>query len=228
MPTQPFFSRIFARSPIAPIQHHMKIAGDAAIRLKAYLHAVMLGDWAQAGTYGAEIVQLEHQADDVKRRIRSTLSPGLFMPVSRSDLLDLLQTQDRIPNRAKDIVELCAARKMEIPAPLRPTMREFVQTSLEAVSIATTVLEELDELFESGFSGTEVSLISAMISKLNYAEHEADEKQAEVQDLLYKMEKQLDPVDVVFLYRLIEWIDDIADNAQKVGNRMLYLTAKSN
>ena len=69
-------------------------------------------------------------------------------------------------------------------------------------------------------------MISDLISKLNTAEHEADEKQQEVQMLLYKMESEINPVDVMFLYRIIDWIGDIADNAQAVGNRMLNLIAK--
>ena len=105
-------------------------------------------------------------------------------------------------------------------------MHEFVASSVSAASMAMQTLDELDELFETGFSGREIDLISDMISKLNTAEHEADEKQQEVQMLLYKMESEINPVDVMFLYRIIDWVGDIADNAQAVGNRMLNLIAK--
>ena len=105
-------------------------------------------------------------------------------------------------------------------------MRDFVASSVSAVSVAMQTLEELDELFETGFSGREIDLISDMISKLNAAEHVADEKQKEIQILLYQMESHINPVDVIFLYRIIDWVGDIADNAQAVGNRMLNLIAK--
>ncbi len=92
--------------------------------------------------------------------------------------------------------------------------------------VCMQTLEQLDELFETGFSGREIDLISDMLSKLNTAEHEADNKQREVQMLLYEMESEINPVDVMFLYRIIDWVGDIADNAQAVGNRMLNLIAK--
>ena len=204
----------------------MKVACRAAFMLPDFFEAVLKTDWDQANKLGDKIARLEGNADDIKRKIRSNLPYSLFMPVSRSDLLDLLKSQDRIPNRAKDIVGLCRGRNMVFPGELGESMRDFVASSVSAVSVAMQTLEELDELFETGFSGREIDLISDMISKLNAAEHVADEKQKEIQILLYQMESHINPVDVIFLYRIIDWVGDIADNAQAVGNRMLNLIAK--
>jgi len=226
MAIRPVFSQIFGRSPIAPIQEHMKVACRAAERLPEFFEAVIATDWDSANKIGEDISKLEGDADDIKRKIRANLPRSLFMPVSRSDLLDLLKSQDKIPNRAKDVVGLCRGRKMAFPGELGTAMHGFVASSVSAASLALLTLDELDELFETGFSGREIDLISNLISKLNAAEHEADEKQQEVQVLLYKMESEINPVDVMFLYRIIDWIGDIADNAQAVGNRMLNLIAK--
>ena len=204
----------------------MKIAFSAAVKLPEYFRYVLASDWDNAREIGAEISRLEGEADDLKRNVRANLSRSLFMPVSRSDLLELLKSQDKIPNRAKDIVGLSTGRKMEFPAELGPLIHQFVEKSVETASLAMNALDELDELFVTGFSGREIDLISNMITKLNVAEHETDEIQQEVQNLLYKIEKELHPVDVMFLYRIIDWIGDIADNAQSVGNRMLYVIAK--
>ena len=204
----------------------MKVALSAAVKLPHYFNYVLNSDWDNAREIGAEIIRLEGEADDIKRNVRANLSRSLFMPVSRSDLLELLKSQDKIPNRAKDIVGLSIGRQMEFPAELGPLMHKFVEKSVSTAALAMNALEELDELFETGFSGNEIDLISNMITKLNTAEHETDEIQQDVQNMLYKMEKELHPVDVMFLYRIIDWIGDIADNAQSVGNRMLYLIAK--
>ncbi|HBP75141.1 MAG TPA: phosphate transport regulator, partial [Alcanivorax sp.] len=37
---------------------------------------------------------------------------------------------------------------------------------------------------------------------------------------------ELPPVDVIFLYKIIEWIGDLADRAQKVGGRLQLLLAR--
>lgn len=226
MPSRPFFSQIFARSPVSPIQEHMQVACSAAIKLPDYFDAVLQVDWDKAGKIGAEIIELEGKADDIKRKIRANLPRSIFMPVSRNDLLDLLKSQDKIPNRAKDIVGLCLGRKMNFPDEVGRLMHEFVDKSVSAASMALKALEELNQLFETGFSGSEIDVISKMIVKLNTVEHEADEIQLAVQQKLYELEKELNPVDVMFLYRVIDWIGDIADNAQSVGSRMQYLIAK--
>ena len=226
MPKSPIFSQLFARSPISPIQDHMKLSCEAASHLPAFFNAVLAQDWEAAKPIGEKIVRLESEADDIKRKVRSNLPRSLFMPVSRSDLLELLQSQDKIPNRAKDVVGLTLGRQMTIPGEIGSLLVGFVESSVKAVTFALKALNELDELLETGFSGREVDLIEDMIVELNTAEHESDDLQSLVQKKLFAMEDELNAVDVMFLYRLIEWIGDIADNAQSVGNRMLYLIAK--
>ena len=204
----------------------MKVACGAATLLPDYLDAVLESDWDLARSRGEEIVRIEGEADKLKREIRANLSRSLFMPVSRADLLELLKSQDKIPNRCKDIVGLSSGRKMAFPTELGRPMHEFVESSVRAAEMAMSVLDELDELFQSGFSGSEIDLIADLITKLNTLEHESDILQQEVQNKLYELEKDLNPVDVMFFYRILEWIGDIADNAQSVGNRMLNLIAK--
>jgi predicted phosphate transport protein (TIGR00153 family) len=208
------------------MQEHMKVAAQAATEVQGYMAAVMAGDWDLATTLGKHINDLEDEADDIKRKIRLSLPRSLFMPVSRSDLLELLQAQDRIANLAKHIVGLTSSRRMSIPAALAPAMEALVEAAVKPANVALEALNELDELITTGFSGKEVELVSAMISRLDAVEHAADIKEAELTRLLYSLEKSLDPVDVMFLYRLIEWIGDLADKSQTVGNRMLYLIAR--
>ena len=147
MASKPLFSQIFARSPVSPIQKHMKVASEASRRLPAYFEALLRVDWDEAEKIGAEIQRLEGDADTIKRDVRANLSRSLFMPVSRSDLLELLKTQDRVPNRAKDIVGLSLGRRMEFPDQMREELKEFVASSVEAVDVALNILNELDELF---------------------------------------------------------------------------------
>ena len=42
----------------------------------------------------------------------------------------------------------------------------------------------------------------------------------------FEMEDQLKPVSVIFWYRMLEWIGDLADGAELVGDRMRLLIAR--
>jgi uncharacterized protein len=43
---------------------------------------------------------------------------------------------------------------------------------------------------------------------------------------LFELEPGLPPVDVIFMYKIIEWIGDLADVAKRVGHRLELLLAK--
>ena len=43
---------------------------------------------------------------------------------------------------------------------------------------------------------------------------------------LFRHEDSMSPVSVMFWYRLIQWIGDLADFAEKVGDRLLLLIAR--
>src|SRR5690606_6467062 len=157
---------------------------------------------------------------------RQHLPKSLFLPVPRSDLLELLSVQDKIANRAKDIAGLMLGRCMTVPQPLQPQMFEFVQRCVEASAQALKAMKELDSLLETGFSGREVTLVESMVEELENIERDTDRMQVTVRRALFKLEKDLPPVDVMFLYKIIEWTGDVADRAERVGNRLEQLLAR--
>ncbi len=226
MANSPIFSRLFGRSPIAPMQQHMKISSECVAKLPDYFGAVFQEDWEAVQQYYDEIGELEDRADGIKREIRINLPKSLFLPVSRSDLLELLHLQDKIPNRAKDIAGLVLGRKMAMPQPIHEVLREYIKLSVTATEYALSAMEELDELLVAGFSGREILSIEKLLGSLGDVEHESDVKQREVRSKLMAVEMEMNPIDAMFIYRVIDWIGDLADDSQTVGNRMLYLIAR--
>jgi len=65
-----------------------------------------------------------------------------------------------------------------------------------------------------------------MVEKLDAIEHDTDEMQIKLRKAVRIAEADLNPVDVMFLYRTIEWIGDLADIAQKVGSRLEIMLAR--
>ncbi|MBY0545337.1 MAG: DUF47 family protein, partial [Gammaproteobacteria bacterium] len=97
---------------------------------------------------------------------------------------------------------------------------------LHVAELAHTAIGELDRLLETGFRGEEVGLVEDMIDQLHQKEHENDDIQADVRRALFAIEKELSPIDVIFLYKMIEWTGDIADHAHQVGNLLQLLMAR--
>ncbi|HSX85513.1 MAG TPA: TIGR00153 family protein [Cellvibrio sp.] len=219
-------SNLFGRSPIKPMQEHMSLAVKAAAELTGFFAAVTSDDWPLASEIQQRVVQFENQADEIKKQLRLHLPKSLFLPVPRTDLLELLTMQDRIPNRAKDIAGIIMGRRMTIPASMKDQMNEFVHSSVAAAEQALIAINELDELLESGFSGRELAVVENMIKELDDLEEKADHLEIGVRTSLFALEAQLPPVDVMFLYNIIDWVGDIANRAHDVGGRLQLLLAR--
>jgi uncharacterized protein Yka (UPF0111/DUF47 family) len=65
-----------------------------------------------------------------------------------------------------------------------------------------------------------------MVDELNSIENDTDEMGMELTHRLFALEDQMKPVSVIFWYQLIQWIGDLADYAEKVGNRLRLLMAR--
>lgn len=219
MVTPPIFS-LFGNSPIEPLQQHMQAVNRCVSELLPFLMAVGQEDWVAAEKIQLHIVSLENQADTLKRNLRLHLPKSLLLPVSRVDLLDLLSMQDRLANCVRNIAGLMIGRHMVLPALIKEDMVAFATRCIEATHQAHKGIDELDELFETGFSGTEIRMIETMIAQLPLIEHDTDLLQIQIRKKLFSIEDQLSPVHVIFLYKVIELIGDIGNISQKVGNRL--------
>ncbi len=218
-------SALFGRSPIRPVQEHMEKAQHCVVLLGDYLEASYRDDWLEAERLQGEISNAEKEADRLKYQIRISMPKNIMLPVARTDLLNLLNSQDKLANRTKDIAGLMLGRRMRVPSELHDSMRTFYQQSLAASEQALKTINELDELLETGFRGKEVEFVEKLLLELDELEHQNDITQIGIRAELLKLEGDLPPVNVMFLYRVIDLIGDIADTSQSIGNRLSILIA---
>jgi predicted phosphate transport protein (TIGR00153 family) len=213
-------ANLFGSSPVMPVEKHSDIVYRCAKRLRAFFAAAIEGDWGTAAKVRGDIEGLENEADEIKKEIRLHLPKSLFMPVPREDILELLLVQDKIANRTRDVSGLVLGRKMQIPLAVSEQFLEFVDRNIDAAKQARKSVRELDELFTAGFRGAEVELVAGLIEELDRIETETDTQQAALRAALFEIEGTLNPVDVVFLYKVIELTGEIADMAERVGRRL--------
>ncbi len=226
MVSKNYIYRLFGQSPVKPLQTHMGKVVTCVAELPAFFEAVIVSDRKQANSIQKRISKLENEADDLKKELRLHLPTGLMMPVSRRDLLEVLTMQDRVANKAKDIAGLIVGRKMSFPDEIGSDLLVFVNRSVDAARQAHKAINELDELVETGFRGSEVDLVKSMIEELNRIESDTDRIEIDVRAMLFKIEKELPPIDVIFMYKIIDGIGDIGDLSQRVGSRLQLLLAR--
>jgi len=217
---------VFAKSPIKPLEKHIRLVTKCANQLLPFFAAAIDKDWSTAGKVRTKLSKLEQDADTLKRKLRLELPGGLFMPVDRADLLELLTQQDKIANKAKDIAGRTYGRKLEIPASLHKEFIAYLTRCIDATEKAADAINELDDLLETGFRGREVDIVAKMIGQLDEIEDDTDGLQITLRRNLLALENDLNPVDVMFLYQIIDWVGDLADLAERVGARLEILLAR--
>ncbi len=221
-----YLSGIFASSPIGPLQHHMKVVVECVSRLEPFFVAVLDGDAQQRHVLYKEIVVLENRADDMKKELRLNLPTSLFMPVDRRDMLSVLTMQDKVAGIARDIAGLVDGRAMVLPVQIQQDYMTLVLTCIEACKQAYAAIGELDELIETGFDNTERKRITTMLNELDTLEHQTDQQAAGLSGILMTLEDEIPPVQIMFLYRLVDKTAGIADFAQRVGSRLQLTLAR--
>jgi len=220
------FSNLFGQSPIRPIQEHIGLAHQCAQQLPLFIDAALANNWSQAETIYKAISDLENAADDAKTSLRANLPNSLMMPVDRGDLLVMITQQDEIANCTKDIAGIMLGRQMQIPDEISTLMKEFVNEAIKTSAQAVKAVNEMDELLEMGFKGRVLNVVEELVEELNRLEHQNDELQIDVRAALFKIEENLPPVNVMFLYSVIEQIGGLADAAQSAGGKLQLLIAR--
>lgn len=219
-------AHLFGRSPIKPLQEHMKSVVQCAGHLVAFFDAANQGDWQQAETCYQQIKELENRADAQKREIRLHLPRSFFMPVARHDLLTLLSLQDKVANTTKDIAGLMLGRQMAFPAAMHQDLQTFIESALKVVGKAKNIIDEFDELLETGFGEREVEIVEKLVSTLDDLEHDNDDIEISIRASLRKLEESMSPIDVMFMYQIIDLIGRLANKAQKVGDHVHIIVAR--
>lgn len=223
--TNPIAS-LLGSSPFKPMQAHMRIVTECVAHVPALFDALIDGNQEEVVKVKDLIFAKEQEADDLENELRSKLPKSLFMPVDRRDLLELLDMQDYIADTAQDIAGLMVERDMTVPEGMSDQLRVLVARCVDTCNIATGIIEQLDELLEMGFRGREATKVDDMVRELSAIEDETDVLGMDLARALFAQEDKLSPVSVMFWYQMIQWVGDLADYAEKVGDRMRLLIAR--
>jgi predicted phosphate transport protein (TIGR00153 family) len=216
---------VIGNSPLSILERHVRVCADCVNLLIEYFEAAQAGEWKRASDLRDEIAKLESVADDLKLEVRSNLPRGLWMSVSRADLLELVRMQDKMANDTKDVAGLSLGRELAFPAKLEKSLFKYLAAITDCTNQAVEVIVALRELSRSAFGSRQVDAIAKMVTMVEKVERKSDDQQQALRAKLRKYEADLSPIDAVFLYQLLSQIGEIADSAEKVSHRAQIISA---
>ena len=216
---------VIGNSPLSTLERHVRVCADCVNLLTEYFEAAQAGEWKRASDLRDKIAKLEGIADDLKLEVRSNLPRGLWMSVSRADLLELVRMQDKMANDTKDVAGLSLGRELAFPAKLEKSLFKYLAAITDCSNQAVEVIVALRELSRSAFGSRQVDAIAKMVTMVEKVERKSDDQQQALRAKLRKYEADLSPIDAVFLYQLLSQIGEIADSAEKVSHRAQIISA---
>ena len=220
------FPDLIRKSPFGPIQQHMEKSRLCVNALLSFLDAVSLSDWDKAILARKTISDLENEADALKAKTRELLPKSLFLAVPREDILDLIKLADDIPNTVKDISGLMLGRRMEIPSEICSSFLLFASEASNIANAAFDAINQLGELFQFSFGGNAAEKMQELLDQLDGLEGQNDQSEVTLRAELFTIEKDLPPINVMFLYNIINKIGEISDRSEQVGHRISLISSR--
>lgn len=211
---------LFGRSPFGPLQAHMSKVATCVELTRQVIDAFLSGRFDEVQTLRPRISDAEYKADMVRDDIRNHVPKSLFMPIDRRDLLRLLITQDRIAGCCERTGHLLSLTSFTVPDQIKQELLEYVQINLEAFKLSHEIVEQIDELIEYAFSGSEAEKVKNLVEQVARKEYEASKLGWKFLGLIYQEEESLNKAQFNLLQRLVEELGMVSKLSELVANEI--------
>ena len=210
-------AKVFGRSPFVPLQMHMEKVAECVKQIPDVVAAYRREESETVEALRKKISRLEHEADALKHDIRNSLPRGLFLPVERVSLLQILSLQDSIANRAENIGVLLTMKQARSFPGFDDRFDDFLGKTIETFELARSVIDQLDELLETGFGGLEAQTVKELTDMVAYKEHEVDVIQGVLLRELLAHEDEVSYGDFFMWTRILRQVSSIADRSERLA-----------
>jgi uncharacterized protein len=214
------------KTPFSQLFDHMGKVRECIDLLGEGIIRYYQGDYQNFSTLTKKISEIEHEADLIKSNLRNHLPNSLFMPVDKGKFLWALREQDAILDHADNLAHMLNMRRTKIPKNLQPLFIEHSKLVMKTVGAMEKAVENIKDLVETSFVKREREQTKEFIYNVHKLEYEADKKKYDMTKGIYRLEKELEPMDVYHLLKIADWVDDIADHAENVADWLRAMIAR--
>ena len=213
-------AKLFAKSPFAPLQKHMQDVNECVKKVKEIFEALEENDSKSVSRISIEISKLEAIADTTKNELRNHLPGGLFMPVSKAALLEILSLQDDIADDCEDIGILLTLKNLTLKDIFKDDFKSFLNKNFETYELVKEIIDEFDNLLETSFTGREAEKVRSMVSNVALKEHETDLTQRKLLKNIFSNEDQFTHAEFQLWLLILREIRTLSNTSEKLAHRI--------
>jgi len=210
-------NKFFAPSPFSQLQEHSKKVHECVKLLQPLADALLAADYDKIEELHNLMSKTEHEADKVKTELRDHISKMYFLSVGKMEFSKFLSYQDDIADAAEDFAVVLLLRKTKIPPELEGDFKALVRQVITVSERLMNLAEKISALAEAAFSGEEAEEVLKEVENIGEQEWQVDRLERKFARHFYSLEKQLDPVDIMFLEKYCKTLSCVSNNAEKTA-----------
>jgi uncharacterized protein len=200
---------------IERIEQYCQLVGAAVVEYSSMVHNYLDAD-KQFKEKSLRVHELESEADRVRFDMEREMVAGAFLPAYREDYIDLVETIDRVANKAEDSADLVYLVRPEIPAELAEPLREIADNTVEMYSlvcsmVSRTLRDDHD--------------VQDDVVKIGRQEKKVDQIQFTAVRTVYK-QLEMEKVDKLVLKMVIDQLCEVSDRIENVADRISIIAIK--
>jgi predicted phosphate transport protein (TIGR00153 family) len=215
---------MFMTSPFEGLQEHAEVVKDCAWVFQEAVECHISNKCARFDSLRGDIIEMEREADAIKRRIRGHIPKGTLMPVDKFQLFRYLREQDSVMDSVEDALDWLALRPDEmIPKDLQKDIFHLVDTVVNPIDELSSMVKEARKYFNN-YKEKQRIIVKDIIRTLRLQEREADRVEHTIKTKIFNMD--VEAITIYHIVRLAEIIGSIADHAENAGDMMRAMVAK--
>ena len=219
----PFLS-MFMTSPFDGMEEHAEVVKDCAWAFQEAVECHISYKCSRFDSLRGDIIEMEREADAIKRRIRGHIPKGTLMPVDKFQLFRYLREQDSVLDSVEHALDWLALRQDEkFPKELHQDIFHLVETVVDPIDELSSMIVEARKYFRN-YKESQRVIVKDIIRTLRLQEREADRVEHTIKLKVFSMD--VDPITVYHTVKLAEIIGSIADHAENAGDMMRAMVAK--
>lgn len=166
-----------------------------------------------------EITQIEHQADEIRRKMEVEFYHGAFLPFDREDRIVLAELVDSVADATQSAGYSISLGKVKLPRSFKEDFIELTESSCKAVSVLRECIKLMDK---------DLSMALSKAHEVEELEEDGDEIERKIIVKLYQAYRNQEIGILKFseLKNITEKIGNIADRAEDASDRVPIIAAK--
>ena len=192
---------------IHKIDQFMDLVKEASLHFQKALFLLLDGRMDEFDVSFETVVKVENAADELKKDIEGKLYTQMLIPESRGDVLNIIETMDRIVNGTKYIIKNLSIERPEIPENIIVGIKELSEPVCKAV-------ESL--VFSARAYFSDVNAIKNYLHLVKHYEKEADVISEKIKRNIFALDVYLS--NKLQMRDIVSKIDSLADMSLNVAD----------